>query len=388
IPSIYSSIPLVNLTSFHSRIERLLGFRNLSIWDFGERVVVFLFVPVFSLLAKDQMARCFPYPPPEGFLGNVAFGRASIAPIKPHGQTVKIETGNGKTNPEKLLKRECSRNKEEETKSKRFKLTKTSVDSPKVKVEDDESSGVSEEYGLPCHSLKSVKSSNTTCAADNLQERKRKTIRIRLNVTKSEGPICCEKPCLPSATSSQQKQNDAGDDRSRHPVATLQKHDRPRQPIAAALQQKDDRPRQPIAAALQQKDDRPRQPIAAALQQEDDRPRQPIAAALEASTSLPDLKMKEKDISTTKVGRNHNNGSRRENKKMSIYEALINGWSAPPLPAEQSESEDLGWLTTSRKCGSSSRAHSNNVASLSTRWPKAQCLPEVDLYALPYTVPF
>ncbi|CAN1127332.1 hypothetical protein LINPERPRIM_LOCUS29569 [Linum perenne] len=355
------------------------------------------------------MARCFPYLPREGFLGDVACGRASIGPIKPHCQTEKIETGNVKKDTEKLLKRKSSRDsKEEETKSKRFKLTKCGGDYRKLKVEEAESSGVTEEHGLPAssrspsNSSESVKGSNKTttrddCKTDNPQERKRKTIRIPLNGSKSKVPVSVEKPCLPSTSSSK-------------PTPVI--GHRPRDTVAATSSSKPTpvighRPRDIVAATSSSKptnanEDRPRDAVATTSSSHltdvrEDRPRHPVAAAPETSTSFPDLTKKEKDASAKVSSGSHSKGSRRLNKKMSIYESLTNGWAFPALVAEQSETEDLDWLSTSRKSGrhtSSSKANPNNgaastcSASLCTTWPKAQCLPEVDVYALPYTIPF
>ncbi|CAL1355540.1 unnamed protein product [Linum trigynum] len=290
------------------------------------------------------MARCFPYLPPEGYLGIGGGGRALLGgPIKPLAETEK----HVKKDTEKLLKRKSSRSdKVEETKPKRIKFTTKSVpgDSQKkaTKQEEAESSGVTEEHGppvssqSPCHSFESVGVfKQRPTAADNTLERKRNVIKIKLNVPKTEAPLSTEHTCQPSTSSSQQK-NDVSE---RHP----------------------------------------------------DIP----------STS--ELWKNEKDFSA-KVGKtliDVSSGSKKRSgsKKTSIqdlYESLTSGWTPSALQAEQSEpEEELDWLLASRKpvCRSSSEAQLNDASctaasSCTALWPRAQFLPEVEVYALPYTVPF
>lgn len=72
---------------------------------------------------------------------------------------------------------------------------------------------------------------------------------------------------------------------------------------------------------------------------------------------------------------------------------LLLNWVAPPIQRECPESDDLEWLFESK------RNHNHAVERYkigtdglygqnSTPWPRASYLPEADIYALPFTVPF
>jgi hypothetical protein len=72
---------------------------------------------------------------------------------------------------------------------------------------------------------------------------------------------------------------------------------------------------------------------------------------------------------------------------------LIQNWVPPPIQRECSESDDLEWLFESKR----NRNHAVERYKIgtdglydqnSTPWPRASYLPEADIYALPFTVPF
>lgn len=77
----------------------------------------------------------------------------------------------------------------------------------------------------------------------------------------------------------------------------------------------------------------------------------------------------------------------------SLYKTLIDDWDRPQL-----EVDDLGdqeWLfgTTSKKARQGNARCDDSHELLRTgnscsSWPRACYLPEADIYALPYTVPF
>uniref|UniRef100_A0A7N0UI44 Uncharacterized protein n=1 Tax=Kalanchoe fedtschenkoi TaxID=63787 RepID=A0A7N0UI44_KALFE len=84
----------------------------------------------------------------------------------------------------------------------------------------------------------------------------------------------------------------------------------------------------------------------------------------------------------------------RTQKPKSPYEALFSQWQPPPIQfdAMDGNNDDL-WLFTCKKQvapdGGSLKAYDGVSGQLSSKfWPRAHLLPEVDLYALPFTVPF
>ncbi|XP_059438236.1 uncharacterized protein LOC132171048 [Corylus avellana] len=72
---------------------------------------------------------------------------------------------------------------------------------------------------------------------------------------------------------------------------------------------------------------------------------------------------------------------------------LIQNWVSPPIQSECFESDDLEWLFESKQNGNQA-VERNKVGTdglyvqNSTPWPRASYLPEADIYALPFTVPF
>lgn len=76
-----------------------------------------------------------------------------------------------------------------------------------------------------------------------------------------------------------------------------------------------------------------------------------------------------------------------------LYKALIENW-VPPRPQDQENFfRDEEWLFKTKKQEDRPAPYKieagNDVISCSRKlWPQGHCLTEVDLYALPYTVPF
>lgn len=81
-------------------------------------------------------------------------------------------------------------------------------------------------------------------------------------------------------------------------------------------------------------------------------------------------------------------------KECLLYRNLIENWVPPQMNELLAETGDEDWLfgsKTKKAEGSETRriCRDESVSSCSASlWPRAQYLPEVDLYALPYTVPF
>lgn len=74
--------------------------------------------------------------------------------------------------------------------------------------------------------------------------------------------------------------------------------------------------------------------------------------------------------------------------KLSLREVIEN-WVPPSIQFHDTETDDLEWLFSTRK---PKRFKSSDVALcnevVSNNWPRARYLPEAEIYALPYTVPF
>ncbi|CAL0318977.1 unnamed protein product [Lupinus luteus] len=80
-------------------------------------------------------------------------------------------------------------------------------------------------------------------------------------------------------------------------------------------------------------------------------------------------------------------------RMVSMYNSLFQNWVPPPAACNGFDSEGQDWLFSSEhKEGHVSKTVKAVTGTLScssaSLWPRAQYLPEVELYALPYTVPF
>ncbi|RVX03330.1 hypothetical protein CK203_019945 [Vitis vinifera] len=90
---------------------------------------------------------------------------------------------------------------------------------------------------------------------------------------------------------------------------------------------------------------------------------------------------------------NASKGSRSSKSKKqraeSRYKALVEDWVPPLLQAEQTDLDDQEWLFRKHGDRHESKRHETiNYDLCYGSWPRAQYLPEADVYALPYTVPF
>ena len=88
--------------------------------------------------------------------------------------------------------------------------------------------------------------------------------------------------------------------------------------------------------------------------------------------------------------------ARKSRQRASQYRELFEKWVEPTLlpsllPTDVDDNQ--GWLlktNKNRNCGVEKpvAAGDSLICGESVSWPRARLLPEVDLYALPYTVPF
>ncbi|CAN0871987.1 hypothetical protein LINGRAHAP2_LOCUS9998 [Linum grandiflorum] len=444
------------------------------------------------------MARCFPYPLPEGYLGNGACaGRSLLGPIKPHAETERTDC---RKDSEILLKRKGIRGDESgNTQSKRIKLTKKVGGSEKGVDEEAESSGVTEELGIPAcsqspsHSSDSVKGS-TKRARDECTtttETKRTKFRIKLKVSTPNEPVSSQQASVPSSNASQQKDV--------HRVAGVGvSTSATKVPLASVAQPKvvhrsadvgvsTSAKKVPLSSVAQPKfvhreaDARVStstkkvhsltvtQPKVAhhdvgvstsAKKVHSSSVTQPKvvhrAADVGVSTSAPKAVSRVADICVStsaskavsrvvdicvstsapkavsrvadigvstsapkdvhrvadvsvpasapvlarkdvllKAAVNIPGDGTKKKKKLSrseVYDSIAIDWTAPAVEMMyQSESEDVDWLLPSKKQqpGSAHAASKDSCnSSACTTWPRAQYMPGVDLYALPYTIPF
>lgn len=78
----------------------------------------------------------------------------------------------------------------------------------------------------------------------------------------------------------------------------------------------------------------------------------------------------------------------------SVYNSLFQNWVPPPPTYDGFKSEDRDWLFSSelqeeRPISKKVKAVTGPLrCSSASLWPRAQYLPEVESYALPYAVPF
>lgn len=76
----------------------------------------------------------------------------------------------------------------------------------------------------------------------------------------------------------------------------------------------------------------------------------------------------------------------------SLYKFLIEDWVPPSLEFDQTNCDDEDWLFRTKKQVHASKSlrsqRDGPCLESSALWPSALYLPQVDVYALPYTVPF
>lgn len=84
-------------------------------------------------------------------------------------------------------------------------------------------------------------------------------------------------------------------------------------------------------------------------------------------------------------------GSRIQ-KSESQFEDLLENWKFPPLLMENPDFDNQEWLFGRKeqcnKVAKQNKDIDNSIAESSGLWPRACYLPAVDLYALPYAIPY
>ncbi|KAI4336761.1 hypothetical protein L6164_015247 [Bauhinia variegata] len=99
-------------------------------------------------------------------------------------------------------------------------------------------------------------------------------------------------------------------------------------------------------------------------------------------------RLTQESASTFSGGKSLKNGSQ---SVVSVYNSIFQNWLPPPIKFEGSNFEDVDWLFPSELQGRSKQLKSSangRCCSSPSLLPGAQCLPEVEIYALPYAIPF
>lgn len=97
--------------------------------------------------------------------------------------------------------------------------------------------------------------------------------------------------------------------------------------------------------------------------------------------------------SQTRTGKETSSFENDFQRTESLYMTLTENWVPPQLDFCQNDIDDEEWLFGTRQqhnFQSERRKFGNEVSCCrsSTLWPQAQLLPEADINALPYTIPF
>jgi hypothetical protein len=74
----------------------------------------------------------------------------------------------------------------------------------------------------------------------------------------------------------------------------------------------------------------------------------------------------------------------------SLFKDLVENWVSPPIQSERTDLDELEWLFGRKHPGRERAKVSSDISCTGSAnlLPRAQYLPEADIYALPFTVPF
>ncbi|XP_073123240.1 uncharacterized protein [Henckelia pumila] len=344
------------------------------------------------------MSRCFPYPPP-GYTPSRASKEALI-------ESIKLQKEKEKAKAQK--KKEKRREKEDERKERKGerneirkkKNEKTDPNSKKRKTDE----GKGEKKGR--REERNEKPDLDSNKFDFPKEQIGKNISTHREQLERSGlteehaqPICLQLP----STSSESTENSSKRKRSSSPVNVIRGHGTIIRIQLASKKQKlsDLSTNEQQLCSTSGRTDLP--PL---------RNRQPNFSLLPEKTSdflLGDFnRTDEKKITLTSgksepaapaktgtpPGLDAIEGSKKSPESVQ-YQNLIENWVPPSLQDAPSSPEDLDWLVCSKDHGLRSERRQkfeNNsmfCSSSSSLWqPRAQLLPEVDVYALPFTVPY
>ncbi|XP_057973667.1 uncharacterized protein LOC131161722 isoform X2 [Malania oleifera] len=341
------------------------------------------------------MSRCFPYPPP-GYVRNGASGQALIESIKRERESAKIEKRKEKKK-EKKEKRDKKERREEKssgsshgkdkklTDGNSLKSDKGRVDldkgHPRKSLEDEaeqlEKSSLTEEHEQPVCLQNICESSDST---QNSYKRKRETSTSTFkdssdHASKLAANIIRIRLPLQRHKEADAKLADASLSNERVCSTSGRSMDSLTQP---KLETATVTAREGHFSMFTSRD-----PAAQELVHH--RPGKEVLCPTSATTAV-----------VTQDGAPRSKSEKKMQKVESLYKALIENWVPPPQLNEQADFDDQEWLfgTKPRHSDENSKAkkckanHDALCHGSSSSWPHAHYLPEADIYALPFSVPF
>ncbi|XP_049389887.1 uncharacterized protein LOC125854397 [Solanum stenotomum] len=311
------------------------------------------------------MSRCFPYPPP-GYSLNRASNEALIESIKLQKER---EVAKAEKKDRKREKKEKKEKKREEKKAKKEKsnlgFDKATHES-KVKylfkcLEDEaeqlERSNLTEEHGP------AVCSQNSSCSSDSTQNSNKR----KRPASPSRGGIQAHGSIIRIRLSKKGVQGEIS-------ASSKEKHlPKPAQQVAEVTLRASAERANPLLKTTNKRSCLP-----------------PVVVSEPSTSNCGWVDRVAVDNATPSCSKVHENSIEFQ------YKNLIENWLPPSLPSDNLDLEDdQSWLfqrkpkqarVEEKNIGSS---NDKTCGSCSSLWqPRAQYLPEVDLYALPYTVPF
>ncbi|KAH6799916.1 hypothetical protein C2S52_000380 [Perilla frutescens var. hirtella] len=324
------------------------------------------------------MSRCFPYPPP-GYALSSAGNEALIESIKLQKQKVKAEEHTKKE--KKREKKEKKKNKKEKKDKKSRNLGSSDIvhghhigeklwadakvdfsnKGSKTEPEQLERSSLTEEHAKPvCLRLPSSSSDST----ENSNKRKRQPSPV--DVSRGHGKI------IRIRLSKKKNQSDASVDDQKHCSTSGRTHFPAQIDNDIASTQRNEG----FCSTSGSAGNVGRRLV---LKTSGESSKQIATAA----PALQTIALPAADAATTTLS-----------KEGLIYRNLIENWVPPQLQDVCFDGGDEDWLFGSKgkveqpEKRSMCRDDIMSCSNTSSLWPRVQYLPEVDIYALPFTVPF
>ncbi|CAI9116959.1 OLC1v1018258C1 [Oldenlandia corymbosa var. corymbosa] len=372
------------------------------------------------------MSRCFPYPPP-GYIPSRASNEALIESIKLQKEKGKDKSERKKEKKEKKREKKEKKKSKEEDKAKQIKTSQLEhnvfkVESQKEKKDDTEQlerSSITEEHEQPSQnpSYSSDSTQNSGCkrkrhdspvnstrvqGGNILRFRLPSQKQIKHDVKGEEQPpkqikhgVRVDEQPIPSSSLKIIKQHTIGGD---DPVLRLPSQDHRKPEIRGS----EDQPSTSGRADVLVEDKN-------IFSRTDLDKSYPSSLAAELKVNVDPLRSEQRWIQQNSGGLDNtyledvyvDSSSRRFKKMKKVadkYKSLIEDWTPPCLLRDDDDEKGDDWLFGSKNEATTRpekmlRAASTDMmmtcSGSSTLWPpRAQYLPEADVYALPYTIPF
>ncbi|XP_050213294.1 uncharacterized protein LOC126664786 [Mercurialis annua] len=309
------------------------------------------------------MSRCYPYPPP-GYLRNGARGEAVSETVKvAASQSIKFQRDLKDDKPltDKHKKKDKKEKRSKKEKKKASSLaTDNKLGKSLLKGKDDEEaerSSLTEEHGQPVSHHQSLSSDSTRSS------NKRKSdyvVHSASNATKNNGNVIRIRLALQRHTEPNLSAN------VEHLCSTSGR--------TSLLPEK----KQVVAISRQ------------------DHGSTIDSMAVDKANPVPFKSIS--DAGSEKKEKSSRHHISRTEKKLlkaeALYKTLFGDWTAPAIDYDQNNCDDQSWLsgTKTQDIHRDKRIkishHDEPCHEASSFWPCARNLPQADIYALPYTVPF